>query len=291
VDYPELTIIGERINPGFKSSLALFENSDFEGIRRLAVEQVDKGARYLNINTGQRTLDDTAFMGDVVRNVQEVVDAPLSLDFPNRAVQAACLAAYDPGRARGGKPIVNSINELRWDMADLGRDHPCRFLLMASERMEGGRSRVNRTAGEIHETAARMARQLMRDHGAVPDDLIIDVSVAPVAADTEGLTRMAVEAIRLIGADSELAGTHRSVGLSNISIMTPAKALDGSPLKLKLESAFLTLTVPHGLDMIIGTAGRDYRKLPDDDFVMTGFREALALDDVDAIMRIQELYQ
>ena len=49
--------------------------------------------------------------------------------------------------------------------------------------------------------------------------------MGPVAADTECLTRMAVEAIRKIGSDPTLQGVHMSVGLSNISIMVPAKAV------------------------------------------------------------------
>ena len=88
-----------------------------------------------------------------------------------------------------------------------------------------------------------------------------------------------------------MKGVHMSVGLSNISIMVPAKATDGSPLKLLLESAFLSNTAPYGLDTIIGTAGRDYKILPPDNFVMRGFNESLELSDVEAIMRIQSLYQ
>ena len=60
----DLLIIGERINPGFRSSKAFFDNSDFEGIQNLAIKQADAGASYLNINIGSRALDDFAFMHD-----------------------------------------------------------------------------------------------------------------------------------------------------------------------------------------------------------------------------------
>ena len=73
--------------------------------------------------------------------------------------------------------------------------------------------------------------------------------------------------------------------------MLPSKAADGSPLKVQLDSAFLTRTMPHGLDTVLGTPGRDYRILPEDNFVLKGFDEAIALGGFESIMRIQQLYR
>lgn len=287
-----LNIIGERINPGFRSSKLLFDQEDIPGIQALAQEQVRQGARYLNLNVGELALRKPEFMGELIPAVQQVVSVPLSFDFPNAAVQERCLQAYDPAKANGEPPIVNSISELRWEMLELRRIKPCRFILMASERVENGRRIANKTAEEVHDTAARMAARMLADGtGLTPDDLFIDVSVGPIGADMEGLTRMAIDAIRTIGADPALQGVHMSVGLSNISIMLPNAASDGSPLKPQIESAFLTLTVPHGLDTALATAGRDYRLLPDDNIVMRGVREALELEGIDAVMRIQQIYR
>ena len=49
-----IRIIGERINPGFKSTKALFDNSDIPGIQALAVKQAEAGASWLNVNIGAR---------------------------------------------------------------------------------------------------------------------------------------------------------------------------------------------------------------------------------------------
>ena len=68
-----IKIIGKRINPGFKSTKALFDNSDLAGIQALAVKQAEAGAAYLNVNIGARAMTDTAFMADVIRAIQEVV--------------------------------------------------------------------------------------------------------------------------------------------------------------------------------------------------------------------------
>jgi 5-methyltetrahydrofolate--homocysteine methyltransferase len=287
-----LNIIGERINPGFKSTKLLFDNQDVAGIQQLAVDQVSKGASYLNINIGDLALKKPEFMVAVIKAVQEVVSVPLSFDFPNAEVQELCLRTYDPGKANGALPIVNSISELRWEMLELLKICPCRFILMASEREEGGQRIANKTAEEVYQTAARMTRKILSSgYGLTTDDLFVDVSIGPIGADMEGLTRMAVESIHKIGSDPELKGIHMSVGLSNSSIMLPKEAGDGSLLKPQIESAFLTLTVPYGLDTVLGTAGRDYNLLPEDNLVMRGVREAIGLDGIDAILRIQQIYQ
>jgi len=287
-----LTIIGERINPGFKSSLALLEARDIDGLCELAVMQRDEGAEYLTMNTGDHAEGDPGFVRDLIRAVQQAVPLPISFDFPGREVQRLCLETYDPALADGKKPIMNSVSELRWDMLDLLGTQPFKVVLMASERLEDGRPEPNKLPQQIVDTAGRMVERLLGSgHDLAADDLLIDVSVCPIASDSEGLMRTAIEAIRGLAEVEALDGVHRLVGLSNISIMLPKEAADGSPLKEQVESAFLTLTMPHGLDFILGTPARNYRILPDDNPVLAGFRRVIEADGFDALMRVQELYQ
>ncbi|MGZ4972852.1 MAG: dihydropteroate synthase [Limisphaerales bacterium] len=287
-----LTIIGERINPGFASSKFLLDNRDLKGIQQLAVAQVEKGARYLTLNIGDRAESESQFLVDVICAIQDVVAVPISFDYPSRAVQELCLKTYDPKKVRGQKPIVNSISELRWDMLEVTKLQPTKIVLMASERLENGHAIANETAEDIANTAARMFGNVLQEcPGLTLDDLFVDVSICPIASDTNGQIRRALDAIRLLGADKNLQGIHMVVGLSNIGIMLPKLALDGSRLSVKLESAFLTLAMPLGLDTILGTAGREYEFLPESDFVFEGFKEAIALDGFEAVMRIQQLYR
>lgn len=290
MSFRNLKIIGERINPGFKSTREMFEKRDISAIARLAADQVAKGAAYLNINVGDLAESEPDFLAKLITTIQETVKVPLSFDYPNATVQKRCLSIYSYNTA-GGKPFVNSISELRWEMCEVLKLYPCRVILMASERNVNGEKVANHTGDEVYTTALRMTRRLLAENPSMTlDDLYIDVSVVPVAADMEGLTKMAIEAIRKIGASTELKGVHMSVGLTNLSVMLPVKTPDGLPLKELLESAFLTNTVPYGLDTLLGTAGRNYEMLPDDNPVLKGFNESLLLSDVEAIMRIQELY-
>lgn len=289
---PNLTIIGERINPGFPKSRELLENKDIDALAGLAVSQVQKGAGFLTINIGDNPLDHVDFLRDLIQSVQNVVDVPLSFDSPDPAVQEICLKVYDPEKAKGRKPIVNSVNEQRWEMLDLFKIQPFHVVIMASERLEDGKMKQNRQSADIFKTARHITAKIFDStHEIGRDDIFVDVSLGPMASDTEGLTAMAVDAIKQIGTDSALRDIHMIVGLSNLSIMLPSKAADGSPLKVQLDSAFLTRTMPYGLDTILGTPGRDYRILPEDNFVLKGFDEAVSLGGFESIMRVQQLYR
>ena len=286
-----LNIIGERINPGFKSTRALFDNEDIPGIQALAVKQAEAGAAYLNVNIGARALTDVDFMARVIRAIQEVVTVPLSFDFPSKAVQEVCLASYDPARAGGRLPIVNSITEHRWDLMELYGQYKFKVILMASERVEDGVARGNKTADEIYATAKRAALRLKREYGMPLDDIFIDMSVSAIIADTESLNRGTIDAIKLIGSDLELKGVHMMGGLSNIGQQLPPKAADGSDLKHALENAFLTLTAPHGFDTVLGTPWRGYHPLPEEDYVFAAYRNFLEQTGTNALRAVRKFYR
>jgi 5-methyltetrahydrofolate--homocysteine methyltransferase len=208
----QLNILGERINPGFKSTRALFDNEDFAGIQALAVRQVEAGAFALNVNVGARAKSDPQFMSEVIKAIQAVVSVPLSFDFPNAEVQEVCLKTYDQDKADGQLPIINSIAETRWDLMDLLKIRPFRVILMGTERLEDGVATPNRTGQEIAATAKRATLRLVREHGLHISDVFVDISVSAMIADTTGMTRATLEGIRLIGSDPDLAGhqTRRS---------------------------------------------------------------------------------
>lgn len=292
MSFPGLTIIGERLNPGFASSRRLLEARDLAGLQELARSQVAQGAAWLNINAGRQAETEPGFMVELVKAVQSVVSVPLSLDSPCPRVQAAVLAAYDPARSAGRPPLINSVAESRWEILALRRSTRARILFMASERLEDGQPVANRSPEDIHRTARRMVERARSEHPDLDfDDCVVDVSVGPMASDTENLTRTAVEAIRRIGSDPSLAGVHLSVGLSNLGIMLPRHQVEGLPLGLALESAFLTTCVPLGLDLALATPGRDYRLLPDGHPALQAFQAFLAADGYEALRGLRKLYR
>lgn len=287
-----LIVIGDRINPGFKSVRTLVESNDIAGIQAEAVKQVNAGAHYLDVTIGPRAVNDPAFMAEVVRAIQAVVTVPLCFDFPAAGVQEVCLKTYDRARAGGALPLVNSITEHRWNLMDLYRPYgPFKVVVMASERMVDGVAKGNKTAEEISSTAKRAATRLHAEYGMPFDDIFIDISVSAVVADTTGLHRATLDAIRTIRQDPALAGIHLMGGLTNIGQQLPPKAADGSDLKVSLECAFLTLAVPLGFDAVLATPWRPYRPLPDDNYVLNAYKNFLQQTGSNALRAVRKLYK
>ena len=283
-----LSIIGETINDSVPKVRKLFEEEDFNGLIEVAKTQEQMGAAYIDVNIGQRETDLMAYL---VKRLQDHVRIPLSIDSPDPAILEAGLNAYDPAKARGRIPIVNSVSEMRTEIFDLRSIQPFRAILIGSERKEEGRAEKNRTGQDVLNTAkwlvglARGAPYCMDN-----DDLIIDPGIAPVGADTEGVTKMALDGMSLIRQDPEMRGVHFSVGLSNFSTMLPPKRPGGTPVKIALENAFLTLAVPLGLDYVIGNVAKDYKLLDKLDPAYEALVEAVGLRGLETIMRIRKFY-
>jgi 5-methyltetrahydrofolate--homocysteine methyltransferase len=285
-----IAMIGDRINPGFKSTKALLDAEDLAGVQALAVRQVDAGASALDVTIGPRGSTDFDFLAKVVRAIQEAVPVSLCFDSPSAQVQEVCFKAYD--RARGGPALINSITEQRWEIMDLYKDYgPFRVIVMASERMEDGVAKQNKTAEEIASTAKRAALRLHNDYGMALDAIYIDVSVSAVVADTNGLHRATLDAIRMLHTDPKLPDLHIMGGLTNIGQQLPPKAADESDLKLSLECAFLTLAVPLGFDTILCTPWRQYRRLPDDNYVLAAYKNILEQTGSNALRAVRKLYR
>ena len=282
---PGLTIIGESINDSVPSTHVLFEENNLEGIVELARQQASKGAAYIDVNVGSRS---PGFMAEVVRRIQEHIALPLSIDTPDSGIAAAGLEVYDAGRAGNRIPILNSISEARLEMFDLFAEHPFMPVLLVTEGLnDSGEMMLNRTAEQIHATAGSMVQMARKRIPNISNGrLILDPGIMPIGSDSKGDFRRLMDAIRLIHQDSDLAGINMSVGLSNFTAMLPSKRGDGSPAKGPLESAFLTMAMPMGLNTIIGSTKRHYALLPDNDPAMECLRDVLALEGVEAVMRV-----
>jgi cobalamin-dependent methionine synthase I len=287
---PGLTIIGESINDSVPSTKKLFDENDIPGLLELARGQDEKGAAWIDVNVGARSPE---FMADLVRRIQSVTAKPLSIDTPDPAIAEAGLRAYDLERAGGQKPILNSISPLRVQMFDLWAVRPFWPILMASERYETGPDcgSSNRTGQDTHRTARALLEEARRRvPGFANDQAIIDPGIAPVGSDCEGQLKRVLESLALIHGDPFFAGVHMSVGLSNFTVMLPSKRKDGSPVKGPLESAFLTLAMPRGLDTIIGSTVRKYEILPAGHPALACLEDILKLEGYDTLMRLKEFY-
>jgi len=284
-----LTIIGESINDSVPSTHTLFEKNDIAGIVELAKSQAESGAAYVDVNVGLRS---PGFMADLVKKIQERITLPLSIDTPDPEIAAAGLEAYNPERAGKRKPIINSISQARLQMFDIYKKQPFIPILLVTEGLDrSGDLKMNRTAEETHATVKVMmniARE--RINNLKNSEVIIDPGIAPIGSDSDGNFKRLINAITLIHQDTGLQGVNMSVGLSNFTVMLPSKRADGSPVKGPLESAFLTMAMPMGLNTIIGSVKRNYLLLPEDHPALHCLNDVLQLDGFDAIMRVMSFY-
>lgn len=286
---PGLTIIGESINDSVPSTYTLFEENNIDGIVDLAKLQAGKGAAYIDVNVGSRSPE---FMVEVVKKIQEHISLPLSIDTPDPAIAAAGLKAYNVERGGNRKPILNSISEARLEMFGAYRVQPFIPILLVTEGMNGsGEMIMNKTAEQILATAKSMVGNARKhiDH-LTNDQIILDPGIMPIGSDSKGDFKRLMGAMALIHQDKDLAGVHMSVGLSNFTAMLPSKRADGSPVKSPLESAFLTMAMPLGLNTIIGSVHRKYSLLKDEDPAMQCLKDVLNLEGVNAIMRVMKYF-
>ncbi len=277
---PKFSLIGESINDSVPSTHELFEAGNIEGIRSLAQFQAEKSA-YIDVNVGFRGGD---FLAEIVREVQNAVSLPLSIDTPDPMMAETALKAYDGSR---GKPILNSISPLRTEMFDLYKICPFRPILLVTENRVDGEEIMCRTAEETYE-AAKFMLETAHKAGIPTSDCIFDPGVAPIGTDTENNFQRLYKTMEMLHEDPNFSGFHASVGLSNFTVMLPPRRSNGELVKTPLESAFLTLTNPLGMDYCIGSVKRKYDILPDDHDAVKCLRDCLNLDGYDVLTRIMD---
>ncbi len=283
-----LTLIGESINDSVPSTKRLFDANDIDGIVELARLQDEQGAAYIDVNVGAR---EPKFMAEMVRRLQQVTSKPLSIDTPDPEIARAGLEAYQERLAGGKSPILNSVSALRCRMLDLLAVRRFKPILLVSEQVADGRSCACRTATETYRAALELVAQARSEGRDLQnDDLIIDPGIAPIGTDADGNLARLVAAMEMIHNDPDLAGVHMSVGLSNFTVMLPAKTAGGLSVKSSLESALLTKAMPLGLDMIIGSVRRKYEILPADHPAMLCLEDCIQRGGFESIMRVRDFY-
>lgn len=286
----DLIVVGDRINPGFRSTKKIIEAEDMDALQALARRQVESGAHYLDITVGPRGYTDAKFLTEVIHVLQDAVDVPLCFDYPSVEVQEVCLKAYDLAKAGGRRPLVNSIAETRLEIIGLMKICPFQVIVMTSEYLADGTPQMTKHARDVVGVAQRIGGKLIREHKFSPDDIFIDVTINSMISDMEGLTKMALDAIGQIRQDSVLKDVHIMGGLTNLGNMLPSKEYDGVRLRLMMERAFLTVAIPLGFDTVMATPWHDYQALPSDHEVLLAFKEVSELTGMDAMRRLRKLW-
>jgi 5-methyltetrahydrofolate--homocysteine methyltransferase len=240
VQEPRPTLVGERVNSqGSRKAKELLLADDYDGILRVAEDQVEGGAHVLDVCVAlTERQDEDVQMREVVKRISLSQPAPIQIDSTEPDVIRAALESI-PGRA-----IVNSVNleagRGKLDIvAPLAKAHGAALIALTIDEVG-----MAKTAERKLEVAKRIVELACDEHGLDREALIFDALTFTLTTGDEEWRPSAVatiEGIKLIKA--ELPGVKTSLGVSNVSFGVSPGA------RSVLNSVFLHHCVEAGLDL------------------------------------------
>lgn len=230
------SIVGERINPTGKKDLqAELRAGTLDLVLSMAEEQVERGAKVLDVNMGMNGIDEKEMMLRAVNELTLTVDVPLSIDSSYADVVEEALRIY-PGRA-----LINSISmepEKMERLIPAAKKYGAMFILLPLS--EEGLPKDLEEKKKIIRTILDEAKK----YGLSEKDVIVDGLVATIGANKNA----ALEVLETIRYCRNELGVATICGLSNISF--------GLPERQFVNSAFLTMAIGQGLTMAIANPGQ-----------------------------------
>jgi cobalamin-dependent methionine synthase I len=89
-----MIIVGELINSTRKAIAAAIEAGDKAAIQKIAKDQAESGAHYIDVNAGSFQDREIGYLTWLVEAVQKVVELPCCLDSPKPAAIEATLKVH-----------------------------------------------------------------------------------------------------------------------------------------------------------------------------------------------------
>ncbi len=226
-----MIIVGEKINTSRKSIREAVEAKDADSIIRVAQEQVESGAYYIDVNAGTFVDQETELLTWLVETVQGAIDIPLALDSPNpKALEAAM-------KVHKGEPLINSIS-METDRLEallpVVASQPCHVVALCMAQTS-----MPTTVQERVDVGAQLIEKLT-SQGMPLQNIYVDPLIQPISVDT-GMGLAALGAIRRVM--DEFPGVNTICGLSNISYGLPERHL--------INRNFLALAMAYGLSAAI----------------------------------------
>ncbi len=244
-------MVGERTNvTGSAKFRKLIVAGDFEAALDIAREQVENGARIVDVNMDEAMLDSEAAMVRFLHLIAaepDICRVPVMIDSSRWSVIEAGLKCVQ------GKAIVNSISLKEGEAPFLEQARRIRRYGAAMVVMAFDETGQADTVDRKVEICTRAYVLLTERAGVPPQDIIFDPNIFAVATGIEehdGYGLAFIEATRRIKA--ALPGSHVSGGLSNLSFSFRGN----EPVRRAMHSVFLYHAIPAGLDMAIVNAGQ-----------------------------------
>ena len=223
-----MIIVGELINASRKAIKTAIEARDAQAIQKVARDQHDAGADFIDVNAGVFVGKEADYLKWLTTTVQEIVDGPCAIDSPDPAALEAALAVHK------GTAMINSISleKARWEKLlpiVAGSEMKVVALCMSDEGMP-------ETVDDRLAIADKLINGLLQNN-VLLENIYVDPLVQPMSVNNHfGVEFLnAVEQIM-----ARFNGIHTMCGLSNISYGLPNRAF--------LNQSFMTMAIAKGLD-------------------------------------------
>lgn len=223
-----MIIIGELINASRKAIGAAIEAEDTEAVQKVAKDQAEAGADFIDVNAGIFVGKEPQYLKWLVQTVQEVTDTPCAIDSPDPKAIEAALSVHQ------GTAMINSTS-LEKDRYEklmpiiAGTDMKVIALCMSDEGMP-------QTVDDRMKIADTLVNGLLNNNVKL-ENIFVDPLVQPVSVNnTFGMAF--IDAIEKIV--NAFPGIHTACGLSNISYGLPARKF--------MNQTFMIMAIAKGLD-------------------------------------------
>lgn len=243
-DICNFTNVGERTNvAGSRKFARLIAAGDYEAALAVAADQIEGGARIIDVNFDDAMLDSRAEMETFLRHISSdpaVAKAALMIDSSHwETIEAGLKNAQ-------GKCIVNSISLKEGEDAFLKRAAMIKALGAAVVVIAFDEEGQATTYARKIEICERAYSLLTKKAGFDSRDIIFDVNVLPVGTGLVDHSRYGIdfiEAVRWV--KRHLPGIRTSGGISNLSFSFRGN----NAVREAMHSVFLYHAVAAGLDM------------------------------------------
>lgn len=226
-----MIVVGELINASRKAIAAAIEAQDAEYIQKVAKDEYEAGANYIDVNAGIFVGQEAEYLTWLVKTVQQAVEIPCCIDSPDPKCIEQALAVHK------GTAMVNSISleKERYDALlpiVAGTELKVVALCMSDDGMP-------ETMDARMKIADKLINSLVKNNVPI-GNIYVDPLVQPIGTNST----FGIEFLNTIEAISTTyKGIHTMCGLSNISF--------GLPNRKFMNQMFAVMAIAKGLDGLI----------------------------------------
>ncbi len=223
-----MIIVGEKLNSSIPKMFELMKAKNTEEIKRIAVEQQEAGANFLDINTAIFREEESGMMEYILGIVLENTDCGIMLDSPSPAViEKAIQLISDREIIINSITLQDRINEL----LPVVKNYKSGVVCLPIDN-DG----IPKTPEKRLENSLKLIK-ILEEAGIEKNKIFIDVLAEALAVDNEAAktTIDTIAALRKAHPD-----VHIICGVSNVSF--------GLPKRAGINAAFLTAAIYAGLD-------------------------------------------